>query len=250
MIAPEYTLADAALSLSMWVYADDTPTWASLVKNWGSSVVGQFHLGLGPDAADTLNVFITDQTTAFNAGTDLDDFPLEEWQHVAFVADPADSTAGADGTVTLYRNGEIVDTQAYSGAFSAAPVNEALGIGVKTNDAGDDAGSPPGYWVGMMDDLGIWSRALSADEIRQIFTGGQQGTPLVGGGAPALQAGDADMDLDFDQLDLVRVQVAAKYLTGQPATWGDGDWDGAPAGVLAARRQVTACSIRRISLPP
>jgi hypothetical protein len=45
-----------------------------------------------------------------------------------------------------------------------------------------------------------------------------------------LQAGDADRDLDFDQLDLVQVQVAAKYLTGQAATWGDGDWNGAPGG--------------------
>lgn len=34
--------------------------------------------------------------------------------------------------------------------------------------------------------------------------------------------------MDFDQLDLVQVQVAAKYLTGQPATWGEGDWNGAP----------------------
>jgi hypothetical protein len=45
-----------------------------------------------------------------------------------------------------------------------------------------------------------------------------------------LQAGDADQDLDFDQLDLVRVQQAGKYLTGQLATWGEGDWNGAPGG--------------------
>jgi hypothetical protein len=45
-----------------------------------------------------------------------------------------------------------------------------------------------------------------------------------------LQAGDADQDLKFDQRDLVRVQIAAKYLSGQAATWGDGDWDGAPGG--------------------
>jgi hypothetical protein len=47
---------------------------------------------------------------------------------------------------------------------------------------------------------------------------------------PRLQAGDADQDLDFDQLDLVQVQIAAKYLTGQVATWGEGDWNGAPGG--------------------
>lgn len=46
---------------------------------------------------------------------------------------------------------------------------------------------------------------------------------------PALQAGDADQDYDFDQLDLVKVLAAGKYLTGEPVTWGEGDWDGAPA---------------------
>ena len=45
-----------------------------------------------------------------------------------------------------------------------------------------------------------------------------------------LQAGDADQDLKFDQLDLVQVQVAAKYLNGRAATWGEGDWNGAPGG--------------------
>ena len=48
--------------------------------------------------------------------------------------------------------------------------------------------------------------------------------------AAPLQAGDADHDLDFDQFDLIQVQQAAKYLTGDPATWGEGDWDGAPGG--------------------
>ena len=45
-----------------------------------------------------------------------------------------------------------------------------------------------------------------------------------------MRAGDADQDFDFDQLDLVQVQSAAKYLTGELATWGEGDWNGAPGG--------------------
>jgi hypothetical protein len=47
---------------------------------------------------------------------------------------------------------------------------------------------------------------------------------------PILLAGDANQDLSFDQLDLVKVSVAAKFLSGGPATWGEGDWDGAPGG--------------------
>ena len=59
---------------------------------------------------------------------------------------------------------------------------------------------------------------------------GQAGSIVPEPPAPPLQAGDADQDLDFDQLDLVQVQIAAKYLTGQAATWGEGDWNGAPGG--------------------
>ena len=51
---------------------------------------------------------------------------------------------------------------------------------------------------------------------------------------PQLLPGDADQDNDYDQLDLVRVQIAGRYLTGQPATWGEGDWDGAPGGTPGA----------------
>ena len=73
--------------------------------------------------------------------------------------------------------------------------------------------------------------ALSDDQVESIaewMAENPNGTS--GGVAPRLMAGDADQDLDFDQLDLVRVQVAAKYLSGQPATWGEGDWNGAPGG--------------------
>jgi hypothetical protein len=47
----------------------------------------------------------------------------------------------------------------------------------------------------------------------------------------ALQAGDANQDAQFDQLDIVQVLRRGEYLSGQSATWGDGDWDGAPGGL-------------------
>ena len=43
-----------------------------------------------------------------------------------------------------------------------------------------------------------------------------------------LQPGDADQDLDFDQFDIVRTLISDKYKTGEPATWGEGDWDASP----------------------
>jgi hypothetical protein len=49
-----------------------------------------------------------------------------------------------------------------------------------------------------------------------------------------LQAGDANQDLQFDQFDLIEVQLANKYLSGEAAIWGEGDWDGAPGGSLGS----------------
>lgn len=51
-----------------------------------------------------------------------------------------------------------------------------------------------------------------------------------------LQAGDANQDLSFDESDLVKVFQAGKYGKDIPATWGEGDWNGAPGG--------------RVGLPP
>ena len=191
VIVPEYELAQTGFSVSIWGYVNggepnDAPTWASLVKNWGGAVVGQFHFGLGEGGADTLNIFITDSDgQAFNAGTDMNDVAFDEWQHFAFVADPTEEI------VSLYRDGFVVDERPYNGAFTDTPNSTALGIGVKTNDAGDmaDPGAP-GYWDGKLDDLGIWNRALTAEEVLTVWAGGTVGIGING------QSTGCDLNVD------------------------------------------------------
>jgi len=76
-----------------------------------------------------------------------------------------------------------------------------------------------------------WAAATDAATENWVFGLDNVSLSLFGGETVSeLLAGDADQDLDFDQLDLVQVQIAAKYLTGQAATWGEGDWNGAPGG--------------------
>jgi hypothetical protein len=40
------------------------------------------------------------------------------------------------------------------------------------------------------------------------------------------EAGDANLDREFNQLDLVDVLRGRKYGTGEPASWAEGDWSG------------------------
>jgi hypothetical protein len=80
-----------------------------------------------------------------------------------------------------------------------------------------------GFLPGGVNGTGITSLESVFDPVPELVI-------IPGEGGPFLQAGDADQDLDFDQRDLVQVLTAAKYRTGQPATWGEGDWNGAPGG--------------------
>jgi hypothetical protein len=172
---------------------------------------------LGPGDVDTLNVFITPGTGgAFNAGTDTEDIALEQWEHAAFVADPATEL------VTLYRNGVVVAEQPYDGSFTTSPVNTALGIGVKTNDAGDaaDPGCCAAYWNGKLDDLGLWLRALSSDEVAQIYQNGLAGMPILGG---ATVPGDFDGDGALTAADIDQLSAEVRSGANTPAFDLNGD---------------------------
>ena len=50
--------------------------------------------------------------------------------------------------------------------------------------------------------------------------------PTDQGPTISVQAGDANRDFLFDQLDIISVLQTSKYLTAQPATWSEGDWNG------------------------
>jgi hypothetical protein len=87
------------------------------------------------------------------------------WHHVAAVFDGA---AGSAGTAKIYWDGLLIDT--HTG-------NDGTGTGLTANvlagqvaRIGNDSGTA--YYSGRLDDLGVWSRALSAAEIAYIANGG------------------------------------------------------------------------------
>jgi hypothetical protein len=156
--AANYPKATNALTVSAWVFAEARPTWASIAKNWGGALAGQFHFGLRDTAGD-LDIFVHTSTGDFSVRENVL-FPTGSWQHVAFTAEA--------GTLRLFRNGRLVASGPYSGNFLPS-ATAPLGIGVKLNDAGNAADTgAPGYWRGSIDDLAIWNRALATSELAVI----------------------------------------------------------------------------------
>ncbi len=146
------------ISVVAWVFAESRPRWASIAKNWGKKELGQFHFGLFHDQGG-LEVQIREAdggTVYLNEGQPL---PLHEWQHVAFVAD--------GDTLRLFRNGEEVAQAPHEGL--AIPEIKALGIGRKLPVLNGRSEGSPGFWDGRIDELSIFNRALSPEQIKKIY---------------------------------------------------------------------------------
>ena len=141
---------------------------------------------------------------------------VEEWAHIASTYDKDEALA------RMFINGEEVD---FDIPGFDTPQTVRLIV-----EAQIGAWQDSRYVSGAMDEFAIYDLVLTPERVKAHY----DAAPFAGGGDVRLRAGDADQDLDFDQLDLVKVQIAAKYLTASAATWGEGDWNGAPGGSVGA----------------
>ena len=221
----EYVLVDPAepmdfgtqFSVALWALPDiEAMNIQNLIGNGagGYQVDGWklFYNGWTADSSTadgSLNLETGDDVTGISTNAPAGLISEAEWTHIAALVD-VDAAAAE-----LYVNGELV---------ASGNIN-----GDMTTEGPFEIGRMMGGWYmhGMLDDVQIYDGLFTTDDVDWLYN--HPGS-VLGEAATALQAGDADMDLDFDQLDLVKVQIAAKYLTGQAATWGEGDWNGAPGG--------------------
>jgi hypothetical protein len=187
VIVPDYQKASEGISVSAWVRVDASVAGPVIFirngeRNLQRSTDGdprpamQFEFGLEQDATDQslrLSAAIMSGPNVLRA-TAPTAFPLGSWQHVAFSADGAQ--------VRLYRNGAEVGGTDYIGTINQPNV-KYLSVGVQTftNEVGeiiiDDAN--PKLLNGQMDDVGLWIRGLSPDEVSKIYTAGNQGQALT-----------------------------------------------------------------------
>jgi hypothetical protein len=100
--------------------------------------------------------------------------PLDDgtWHHYAVVF-----VRGLPGSGTIYLDGVQVFT---APIVSTGEINIGLPLNIFQDGTGtytNQGGAPNGAnWDNaLMDDLGIWRRAITADEVTLIYTLGQQG---------------------------------------------------------------------------
>jgi hypothetical protein len=161
---PNYPKPTSTMAISVWAWIDKKPAdWSFIMSDWVGSC-GQFHLAL-QTGVDISNFTSTDGCAGSpnvreGAGSP---FPVGSWQHVVFVADGA--------MYRLYRNGTEVNSIAYNGTLFQ-PTLASFSLGAR------DESNFQWVWKGKLDDLGIWTRSLSPEEIQAIYNAGLAGKDL------------------------------------------------------------------------
>ncbi|MBK7393698.1 MAG: hypothetical protein IPI64_10430 [Chloracidobacterium sp.] len=149
----------SGMTIDMWI--KPTTVTNNPLAEWGSGVTGaHFWLG-GSEVPGNLYINLTDTGGNFHvlqsAGGVI---APNEWQHVAMTYDKA------SGIATLYRNGSIVAGPTNLGSFTPR-TNSDLYLGYRV--------SPAYRFGGLMDEVELLDRALTAEEIQRIVNAGSAG---------------------------------------------------------------------------
>jgi len=144
-----------AFSVSIWVYADAFNVNPTIFHNKQVGSATGFYFGnFGGTYTFSVNT---------NAGTKTaskTDVTTGRWQHLV--------TTYNSTNVALYVNGTLVGMSAGYTSTNIVVGNRNLTLG----NGIDNNGDPNGNWDGELDEVGVWSRALSPDEVIELYNDG------------------------------------------------------------------------------
>jgi len=164
------------ITVSLWYNATELKSGetANLFSKYRSAAWNGYQILLGefgpePNTSDS-NVFgvtpwyvnhATDSQNSIISGYGNPRFMQESieqdiWYHFVFVVD---DTGGK-----IYVNGELIDTQEWSGSPSKVSSNYLWKIGGNYEQS-----RPEWLFHGKIDDISIWEKALTADEVRSLY---------------------------------------------------------------------------------
>jgi uncharacterized repeat protein (TIGR03803 family) len=149
-----------AISIEAWVYANGAPAVEQGICGTWDDLTGNNRTYLFWLYSGHIGFYISHDGSGYTSVADPTALPTNTWVHVA---------ATYDGTnMVIYRNGVQVGLVTYPGII--ATNSKPFFIG-RT----DGGGSFSGYWDGQIDEVSIYNRALSSNEIAAIYAAGSAG---------------------------------------------------------------------------
>jgi regulation of enolase protein 1 (concanavalin A-like superfamily) len=152
---PTTGMSVTAGSVSVWAYLADPQPGSSGRYVFGHTAQPQFNSRIQLYMQDGTNV---SRKLDFGLGgshttkADMVELPMNEWLHLAFTWN--------NGTYFIYHNGAQLATGSYSGLTTLNTI---------ANFGNDGSSTPYEAFGGMLDEARVYNRAITADEVKQIF---------------------------------------------------------------------------------
>ena len=158
-----------AITLGAWVTANVPfdPQWRGVI-NARKSTYGPFLLQTGGAAKAEIDLYLGGAWTWLRTGNSLEP---DVFHHVV-------GTYNLDDGLHIYFDGELDDGEGSAGA-KPGQIDETPDEGVVIGHNYSLAGR---FWDGVIDEVVIYNRALSADEVAQLFLAPPVSAPVEPGG--------------------------------------------------------------------
>jgi len=147
-----FTITDP-LTITAWINKKTNVAWSSILIRYAGASVDCFALGLDPESSGAKIMYEWNNTSGngwTNRVASNTSIPTGEWAHVAAVTDGSN--------VSLYLNGQ------YDGGGAVGAVCGSGPLQVGINAAGTVE-----YFDGMIDDVRLYNKALTAAEVLQLY---------------------------------------------------------------------------------
>jgi hypothetical protein len=203
--SPALHLTDE-ITLEAWAYLESsTGGWQMIIsREYGDSYLDEFLLGLNPDGYGVF--YIRDNADQHLA---IDDVALStgSWHHLV---------GTYNGSVgKLYVDGAEEDSNSSPSGFIDAGTHPVV-IGAGSNDNGASYNADP--WNGMIDEVRIYSRALSTAEIKEYYDRYEVTLSLPNGGEDWMGTHEISWSTIRTALDSYRLLYSTDGGTNYPDT--------------------------------
>lgn len=141
-----------AITQAAWVKLDNLPGAHCVIFGTRSGGGGRnIGFGYGMNGSNAVKVWTNGANGGFrDINYNNPDIPVDEWVHIAYT-----HTTDNNGLVLIYVNGEMKHEQESNNPVAPAATASAVQIGTWSGER----------WPGAVDEVALWSRALSGDEI-------------------------------------------------------------------------------------
>ena len=186
------------ITMSAWVYKTvaDAVGWRTVMsRQSGAGVNDNVILGYDPNAEDYYTCGIRTSNGQVDVTSDqASTTDVNTWVHLACTYDGSQ--------IILYKNGINIGSAGQTGDILAETKPFVIG---GNNNGGPF--SPDEYFPGRIDDARLYSRALSADDVRTLITGGSALGNSQGSGSGSSSGGTAST---------ITVRQASTFREGRP----------------------------------